>query len=189
MSVVIAIKQKDKIIIGCDTQVSSGNGYKSRLKGENQKIWHHNDLPNLVIGGVGSLRDIQLIQTNKELIDPMAILTKKIDFDYLVNNFFTSVYMALLDKNRVPLNEQGHPAAVIESVFLVAFEDKMYVVDQDGSVIEGDDYLVIGSGSSVATGVLETNKNKKAKDRIMEAIEACSENTLYVNEHVILTST
>ena len=189
MSVVIAIKQKDKIYVGCDTQVSSGSGYKGQLKGPNQKIWHHNDLPNLVMGGVGSLRDIQIIQTCKDVIDPLAILTKGVDFSYLVNNFFSNVYTTLLEKNRVPLNEHGHPASTIESAFLVAIDDKMFIVDQDGSVMGGEDYLVIGSGASVATGVLETNKNKKAKDRILEAIQACSDNTLYVNEHVVLTST
>ena len=61
MSVIIAIKDKKRhcIVCGCDSQVTCGNT-KRKLTGEATKLWKHNELPFLIVGGVGSLRDIQL---------------------------------------------------------------------------------------------------------------------------------
>ena len=81
------------------------------------------------------------------------------------------------------------PLPVINNEFIVAIEDKMYIVDREGTVIEGNDYLVIGSGEDVATGVLENNKNKKPETRIKEAILACSDKTLFVNSEILITTT
>ena len=65
----------------------------------------------------------------------------------------------------------------------------MYKIDGEGSVLENDDYLVIGSGEAIATGVLESNKSKKPQDRIIQAIKACADKTLYVNNSIYITST
>ena len=43
----------------------------------------------------------------------------------------------------------------------------------DMSVVElGENFLSIGSGSSIATGYLEGTKSKPAKDRVISAVEA-----------------
>lgn len=189
MSVVIAIKHKNKIYLGCDTQVSTLSN-KDNLKGASQKIWHYKDLAEIALGGVGSLRDIQLIQTMDNLFKPLDLLAGTIDFHYLVNDFFTDIYERLLSKHRIPFMEgRPTPLPIIEAELIVAIEDKMYMIGQDGSVIEGDDYLVIGSGEDIATGVLENNKNKKPETRIKEAITACSDKTLFVNSEILITTT
>lgn len=188
MSVIIAIKEKNKIYMGCDTQVSGGNS-KITLNGKSQKVWHHNDLPDLVVGGAGSLRDVQIIQTSVNLFELPPVLLGQINYNYMVQNFFTSVYNILAEKNRISRDVNGQLVNTINCEFIVAFEDSMYLVDQEGVVTESENYLVIGSGSEVAIGVLENNKGKKAEVRIREAIKACSENTLYVNNDVYITNT
>lgn len=187
MSVVIAIKDKNKVYMGCDKQVSSG-GNKNNLGGQCQKVWHYNGLPDIVIGGVGSLRDIQIIQTTPDLIDVPTLVLGQINYQYLVQNFFTKEYEILKDKNRIAKSE-GDYVNFTNCALLLAFEDKMYHIDQEGSVLESDDFLVIGSGADVATGVLENNKTKKPEVRIKEAIKACAENTLYVNNDIYITDT
>ena len=188
MSVVIAIKHKNKIYIGCDTQVSTTLGDKSSLAGECQKVWHYEDLPDLVMGGVGSLRDLQIIQTSHDIFQPLEILLNKINYSYLVQNFFTNVYNTLKRFDRVAEKGIEELPSVADS-WIVAFKDKMYKIDGEGSVLESDDYLVIGSGEAIATGVLESNKGKKPQDRITQAIKACADKTLYVNNSIYITST
>ena len=171
MSVVVAVKDKTtgEIIVGCDTQVSAGN-LKSKLKGESSKIWRYNGLPRLIVGGVGLLRDIQLVQTCHDLIEDLAIYENTIDFEYCVTKLFTRIYKLMTDYNRISISKDGIPSPLISNKFLLAYQDSAYLIDYDGAVSEIDDYLVLGSGEEVAVGVLENNKTKNAKSESKFAI-------------------
>ena len=190
MSVVIAIKDKERncIYVGCDKQVTCGNNKKT-LKGECQKVWHFNELPDIILGGCGSLRDIQILQTSPDLLDLTHIVLNQINYPYLVQNFFTKEFELLAQKNRIPKDEQGNLENSVGCSIILAVEDRMYEIDQEGTVMESEDYLVIGSGSDVAIGVLENNKSKKPITRIKEAIKACSDRTVYVNDKILIGDT
>ena len=187
MSVIVAVKDKKtgEITIGCDSQVSCGN-LKSSLKDNGfSKIWNYDLEGYTIIGGVGSLRDIQLIQTDDSLITQEDLILKGIDYRFVVRDFFTRIYETLKTYNRLTVSEQGVVAPIINSKFILVHNDNAWVIDMDGSVTEIDDYLVLGSGEEVAIGVLENNKNKKPKQRIEEAIKACADTTLYVNSKIV----
>lgn len=190
MSVIIAIKDKvtGQIVVGCDNQVSCGSN-KNNLTDNSRKIWRYNNLPSIIIGGVGALRDIQLIQTSHDLINELDIYKLNVDYEYCVNKLFTKIWEILVSFNRVYRDSNGNLSNTIGSQFLIAFANKAFTFDYDGAVMEIDDYLVIGSGQDVATGVLENNKNKSPKVRIKEAINACAEKTLYVNNEVSVLAT
>lgn len=89
----------------------------------------------------------------------------------------------------VPLDNKGNPMPTIGSQFLLAVGEHTFTIDIDGAIEELNDYLVMGSGAEVAIGVLENNKNKSAKQRIKEAIQACADKTLYVNNDIKILST
>lgn len=190
MSVIIAIKDKKRhcIVCGCDSQVTCGNT-KRKLTGEATKLWKHNELPFLIVGGVGSLRDIQLVQTNEDMFHEKALFMGGIDYRYMVNNFVDDLYKLMLDHNRIEILQTNIPSPNMGSSFLVAFDDTAFEVGQDGSVIEIDDFLVLGSGVEVAMGVLSNNKDKEPKQRIIEAIKACAENTIYINNDILIMDT
>ena len=190
MSVIIAIKDKKRhcIVCGCDSQVTCGTT-KRKLTGEATKLWKHNELPFLIVGGVGSLRDIQLVQTNEDMFHEKALFMGGIDYRYMVNNFVDDLYKLMLDHNRIEILQTNIPSPNMGSSFLVAFDDTAFEVGQDGSVIEIDDFLVLGSGTEVAMGVLSNNKDKEPKQRIIEAIKACAENTIYVNNDILIMDT
>ena len=122
MSVVIAIKQKNGIYVGCDTQITVGNN-KYAMKGESQKVWHYNNLPDVVMGGSGSLRDIQILQTSTELLDLTHILLGEVNYNYLVQNFFTREYEILMQKNRIPRDAQGNYENMVNCHLILAFEN------------------------------------------------------------------
>lgn len=186
MSVIVAVKDKKtgEITVGCDSQVSCGN-LKSNLKNNGySKIWNYDQAGFTIIGGVGSLRDIQLIQTDDALINEVDLTLKGIDYKFVVREFFTRIYDTMKTFNRLAVSETGVVAPVISSKFILIHQDNAWVIDFDGAVTEIDDYLVLGSGEEVAIGVLENNKSKKPKQRIEEAIQACADTTLYVNNKI-----
>ena len=69
MSLVIAIRDKDRIVLGADKQASTG-GSKEHTS---TKMWPVAELPGAIMGGVGSARASQIIQyaniIDKNLID------------------------------------------------------------------------------------------------------------------------
>ena len=68
MSLVVAIKDKDRVVLGADKQVSTG-GTKDHT---NTKIWKLEELPGAIIGSVGAARASQIIQYS-QIIDKNLI--------------------------------------------------------------------------------------------------------------------
>ena len=75
MSLVIAIKDKDRIVLGADKQVSSGDSKEHT----STKIWPVTELPGAIMGSVGSARASQIIQysniIDKNLFDGDEVST------------------------------------------------------------------------------------------------------------------
>ena len=189
MSVVIAIKEKNKIILGCDSQVTCGY-IKSILPNNHSKIFDIKNCKHGLMGIVGSVRDCQLLSIQNNLIQELPLLKGEINFDYVVRNLYNDIYKILLDNNRILKDEHGHFLTSTENDYIFAYKDKAYLINGgDGSVEEIEDYLVIGSGYEIAMGVLENNKGKIAEARIIEAIKACSERTIYVDDNVFIKKT
>lgn len=184
MSVVIAIKDKEnnRIVMGADKQGSQDN-----LKvGNMSKIFKLDGYENICVGSVGMLNILQAVQYSDNLIDRATYYEGNIDSKYLFNEFYPNIKSMLVDTGRLKAEDYTEP---LENQFVVAINDKMWLVDGDGGVMEGDEYIVIGSGEEVAIGSLEATKTDLPKVRIEKAIKACSENTLYVNNKIdILTS-
>ena len=69
MSVVVAIKQDDKIYIGADSQTTRG-GTRTTLKNPNNyKIWKVRGVDNCLIGHVGNLRDANVVRYTLKQIE------------------------------------------------------------------------------------------------------------------------
>lgn len=75
------------------------------------------------------------------------------------------------------------------SAFLFAYKDKLFLIDHDLCVLEINDYVAIGSGSSEAIGSLLSTEGEDPKTRIIKAIKASAANDIYVDYQIILTDT
>lgn len=189
MSVVIAIKEKNKIVLGCDSQTTYGN-IKNTLKGESTKIFEVKGLNKSYMGVVGNCRDSQLLSVSDKILDPLTAVTGAVDYEWAVKCLYHSIYAILLENNRIDKDANGNWEKHTGNDYIFAYKGNAYLVSGvDGAVLEIDDYLVIGSGTEVAIGVLENNKDKPAEERIREAIKACSDKTLYVDNNVIIRRT
>ena len=189
MSLVIAIKDKDRIVFGADKQVS-GAGSKSH---NTIKIWNVPELPGAIMGGVGSLRASQVIQYSKLIdLNAMADLSYgTIDTNYIITVLVPQIVLQLQSAGVccIAEDETEEKTVMLPNSFLFAYEDQAWMIWNDLSVSEIEDYLAIGSASDVAKGVLFATADKNPFDRIVTCIDAAAEATLYVDHGIDFLAT
>lgn len=185
MSLVVAVKDKNRIVLGADKQSSSA-GNKDH---NSTKIWEVEELPGALMGSIGSVRAAQIIQY-ANIIDKNAI-GEEVDTSFVVCSL-VPVISAGLKANGVSVKAPAEDAScdMMSNAFLFAYKDKAWLIWHDFSVSEIEDYLVLGSGSDVARGALfATKENRNPFDRIVTSIDAAAESTLYVDNGVDLLAT
>jgi ATP-dependent protease HslVU (ClpYQ) peptidase subunit len=185
MSLVLAIKDRDRIILGADKQISdSGSGSADHTS---TKIWAVEELPGAIMGGVGSARASQIIQYT-DIIDK-NLINKDVDTSFIIRSLVPTI-VASLKANGIDAEiKDGNPCVMLPNSFIFAYKDKAWVIWNDLSVAELDEYLAIGSGSEVAKGALFVTKNCNPFDRIAMAIGAAAETTLFVDDRIDLLAT
>lgn len=188
MSLVIAVKDKDRIVFGADKQISC-IGSKSH---NTIKIWDVPELPGAIMGSVGSLRASQVIQYSKLIdLNMVADLGGDIDTNYIITVLVPQIVATLQDSGVcvIAQDEDESKTVMLPNVFLFAFEDKAWMIWNDLSVTEMENYMAIGSASDVANGVLFATPDKNPFERITTCIDAAAENTLYVDNGIDFLST
>ena len=183
MSLVIAIKEKDRIVLGADKQSSAG-GTKDHT---NTKIWRLDELPGAVMGSVGSARASQIIQY-ANIIDK-NLLGKELDTEFIVRVLAPTIAGGLKANGIVVDSSDGAKCDLMPNAFIFAYKDKAWTIWHDLSVSEIDEYFAIGSGSEVARGALFATPDRDPFERIVTGIEAAAESTLYVDNGIDLLAT
>ena len=113
MSLVIAIRDKDRIVLGADKQASTG-GTKDHT---NTKIWRIEELPGAIIGSVGAARASQIIQYS-QIIDK-NLLSQDLDTEFVVR-----ILAPTLAKDRGVRSLYPRPWTV-DSIDLTAIDDHL----------------------------------------------------------------
>lgn len=185
MSVVVAMKSKNGVILGADSQITMGGVSKTSMCNSNYKIWHPNEYANIVIGSVGSVRELNIIKSTKDLIEEVRYIKKDIDFDYIVNDLVSKMRKTVIDKKAV---EDDKKAFRFNNNYIIAIDDKLYQIQNDCSVIEIDSYTAIGSGSNEALACLHNN-NGDVQESVVNAVKSAIKNDIYVGGPVIVTNT
>ena len=183
MSLVIAIKDKDRIVLGADKQASTG-GTKDHT---NTKIWAVEELPGAIIGSVGAARASQIIQYS-QIIDK-NLLSQDLDTEFVVRILAPTLANGLKANGIVVDAPEGAKCDMMPNAFIFAYKDKAWTIWHDLSVSEIDEYFAIGSGSEVARGALFATSEKDPFERIVISIEAAAESTLYVDNGIDLLAT
>ncbi len=186
MSVVVAIKERGKVVLGCDSQVTSG-GTRTTLKNvNNYKIWKVVGVDNCLMASVGSFRDACLIRTMDDLVTDYNVYRDHICYDFVVNKILPDIVNKLRSAHYI--KEDGVFEGM-NSSFLFAYKDKLYAILFDGSVLEIDDYVAIGSGKCEAIGSLLSSEGETSEERIIKAIKASAASDIYVDYPIIMIDT
>lgn len=187
MSVVVAIKDGDKVWVGCDSQVTTGYT-KSTLKSQ-MKIWKSEDDKDIVMGLVGDCRDNNILSTTDKWIEELVKLKDEVNFKYVVRNVVPKIFRELNQYGRMRAKDGIQS---IESTLIFAHKDKAYIIYSDGCVAEIEDMEAIGSGGRLSTGAINIIKNDTkltAKEKLIKAIKTACESDLYVNYPIVIMNT
>lgn len=187
MSVVVAIKKDGVVYLGSDSQVTRGGTRTSLTNPNNFKIWKVKGVDNCLMGHVGLLRDACVIRVMENLVREIDVIHDEVDFEYVVTRVVPKIIDELKEFNYIEIEGKFKN---MESKYLFAFKDKLFVIGFDGSVIEVDDYIAIGSGESESIGsLLTTNNDEDPETRIIKAIKASAAHDIYVDYPIVLSNT
>lgn len=178
MSLVIAVRDKDRFVLGADKQVSTGDSKNHT----STKIWPLRDLPGAIMGGVGSARASQIIQYS-DIVDKNNLQAEPTT-DFVVCSLAPTIAATLKASGVVIGPGESGMCDMMPNAFIFAYKDKAWMIWNDLSVAEIDDYFAIGSGSDVAMGALFATKGKNPFDRIVTCIDAAAESTLFVDDGI-----
>lgn len=183
MSVVIAIRDKDRVIIGSDKQVSTGV-----MKDHScTKIWNVSDLDGAIMGGVGSARASQVIQYSN-IIDKNSLHAEPTT-EFVICALAPAIAITLKEAGIKLDAREDASCLLMPNAFIFAYKDRAWMIWNDLSVTEIGDYFAIGSGSEVAMGVLYATAGKNPFERIVTCIDAAAESILFVDHGIDLLTT
>ena len=186
MSVVVAIKEGNKVYLGADSQVTKG-GTRTTLKNPNNyKVWKVRGTDNCVMGHVGNVRDANIVRLIDGLVTDYDIYRDRIGYEFVVKCIVPDIVSAL--KNAGFMKDDKH-IDYMDSSYLFAYKDRLFMINTDLCVLEIDDYFAIGSGADQAVGSLLSTEGEDPKTRIIKAIKASAASDIYVDYPIIFVDT
>lgn len=184
MSVVIAIKDKDKVYLAADSQCTCGESKLTLSNPNNYKIWKTKGLDNSIMCHTGACRDLGVIRF-KNFIPETRAMRGDIDYEFVQGQMVYDMFDALKEHNFTESEEGPH----MTSGYLFAYKDKVYEISRWLYVLEIDDYTAIGSGSDSAMGSLAATVGEPIETRLLKAVIAASNVDIYVSYPIIITDT
>ena len=186
MSVVVAMKDGDRILVGCDSQITSGYT-KSTLRSQ-VKIWKPEDDKNIIMGHVGILRDANIVSTTEKWVDELTAVNNSVDFKYVVRNIVPKMFSELRDCGRL---KYINSMQSMESEFIFTYKNNAYMIECNGCVREVEDFIAIGSGERLSLGAWNTIKKQdvSAEEKLIYTIKAACENDIYVDYPIVIMNT
>ena len=139
------------------------------------------------MGSVGSARASQIIQYSK-IIDK-NLIDDSISTDYIICALVPAIAASLKSHGIVLDPASGDTCPLMPNAFLFAYKNRAWMIWNDMSVSELEDYLAIGSGAEVARGALFATPEKNPFDRIVTSIDAAAMTTLFVDNDIDLLAT
>lgn len=193
MSVVLAVKNGDAIYLGTDSQVSYGGSKRLITNPNSFKIWRPKGHNHLIIGGVGALRDLNILSTVDVWFDEVEVMGSEVkefnlDFAYVVRELAPMIRAELNRFVEKDAKDSG-------STFLFAYKDKCYELSPCGAVSElsyDGDFTAIGSGGDITKAVYSAIQDIEVlplKEKIIRSLAQACEDDLYVSYPIILMDT
>ncbi|MCR5456943.1 MAG: hypothetical protein K6F14_02580 [Clostridiales bacterium] len=187
MSVVVAIKERGNVYIGCDSQVTKGGSRSTLHNKNNYKIWKVDGCNHCIMGSVGNVRDANIVRLMDDLVSDYNVYKNQVDYRFVVRKVVPDILSEL--KMAGYIKSSGDYFENMESSFLFAFRNQLYEINNDGAVLEIDDYVAIGSGKFEAIGSLLSTEGQPTQERIIKAIKASATSDIYVDYPIIISNT
>ncbi len=156
MSVIIAIKDNDRFVVGCDTRVSSNKLYFDDYN-MCPKAFHINE--NTIVACAGSTCLANIVGSHLEEMDNISRET-------IISELLPNLSKEL---RGTPYIDNDY----LDGELMIAHKDKCFIVASNYNVLDVQDYGAIGSGGVTALSSLYTTEKQgySPEARILIAIE------------------
>lgn len=188
MSVVVAIKDEDRVWMACDSQVSKGWSKHTLTNKNNYKICRPNNEKDTLVGIVGSLKYQNALSVQDSFISELTVLKNEFNFKVMVEKIVPKLFN-IANQYNTSSKVEGQDYKRLDSRVLFAHKDQLFSVSSDGAVTEIDGFASVGSGEDYAYGYLKQSEGEDVKSRIIKAVKSACETDLYVNYPIIVTNT
>lgn len=185
MSLIVAVKSKKKILMGCDSRVTCGTELKLIKEGDEEKIVK---LGNVYLGAAGVVSEIQILKSNPGWFDTGGKpLTKK----FLVLNVIPRFYDTLVKERKFDTKDDTMDEPTCSSRFIVSDGKRAFLISKDLSVQEINERSIIGCGCYFATPIIDNalKNNKDAREAILEVLRKTAKRYSGVDAPYILIDT
>ena len=166
MSVIVAIKDKKRVVVGVDVRMSSCCSYVDSYS-RRPKALHVNQANDIIVGGVGNVGLVDILK---------QILSEYRDRDlYEMDRSFIVRYIVPALIGNVRDYEMTDKENKMDGELLIAIKDKAFLITGNYTVEEIVKYAAEGSGREAAIGSLYTSASlysMSPEERIKLAIEA-----------------
>lgn len=165
MSVIVAVKEKNRVVVGVDVRMSSNNTYIDSYS-RRPKAIHLNNKRDIIIGGVGNVGLVDIFK--QQISDYHEEDVYAMDRAWIVKYVIPALVVSVRDY------EMTDKEGKMDGLLLIAIKDKAYIITGNYLVEEVEKYAAEGSGRDAALGSLYTTGKMlmTPEDRIKIAIEA-----------------
>ena len=183
MSVVVALKDKDRIVVGVDIRTSCDAGmyfdsYKARPKAV------HFDKEKTVIGA--AVGNCSLLEVLQSIYDKSSKDRDLIDRSYIVRRFIPELITMAERRELINRNDNG-----LDGEVMLLIKNKGFIIGGNYNVFELDEFCAIGCGGPSALASLFTSKGlySNPENRIVTAIKAAAYTDNKISDAVYIGST
>ena len=167
MSVVMAVKQGDRIWLGADTQATSGSDRYNYLSSNDYKVARLDN--GVLLSWTGLTVNGQHIWSHPEwfTVDETKGLTK----EHIVTKIIPKIYEVFAEEDLFDKGEDGVPPLTCGTL-LIAYKDKLFEICRDLQVIAYEGYQATGSGSNaVAYGLSKMDRTKDINEQLLRLLK------------------
>ena len=166
MSVLVAIKEKDRVVVGVDTRISAKGGTYIDSYNLTPKAIHLDDKKTIIAGSVGT---DGLVGFFAGIMKDYIKDADRIDKDFLVEKVLPKL-VATVDKYH--LDKDGS----MDGEIFLAIKNKGYVINSNYWIHEMEHYYTMGSGDETSMVSLYSTSGFKisTEERIAKAVKAAA---------------
>ena len=185
MSVVMAVKQGDRIWFGADTQVTRGGDRYNQLSPNDFKVMKFDN--GILLSATGETVASQIILAHPEwfTVDEVKGLTK----EHIATKIVPKIYETLEAEELLEKDDKGTPP-IMKCTMLIAYKDKLFEICRDLQVIRYEDYQATGSGSNAVNyGLSRIDKSKDINEQLLRLLRISAKHDTNVSAPFILIDT
>lgn len=166
MSLVIAVRDGDRVFFAADTQTTKGKRKRCNVSETNLKIAR---MPNgILLGHAGLVRNANVLSTHNDWFENIGEgdLTKEI----LVKDIIPKLINEMIERDYLDKEEKDYPK--MQGSFLIAQGNQLYHIKSNFSVWRIHDFAMIGSGSDSSNAVLfSADEGKTIKEKMLLSLK------------------